>query len=85
MLKERVTELIDCYEYGDAILTPTDVRDELDEIIDEEPWEEPLSYQLSGAVFCFTNRYREARKYGGRVDDGGDDFIARVKELIGYE
>jgi len=75
---------MDRYEYGEAIMTAMDVRDELDEIIDEEPWEEPLTVELTKAVFTFTTRRRESKKYGGRVDDGGDDFIAEVERIICY-
>ena len=85
MLKERVKELIDRYEYGDENLTEVDVREELDEILDDEPWEEPLSRHLSTAIFDYTNQWRESQKYGGRADDGGDEFIQNVEQIIGYE
>ena len=84
MLKERTKELLDRYESGEENLTAQDVREELDDIIDNEPWEEPLSRDLSQAVFDYTNQQRESNKYAGRVDDGSDDFIAAVELIVGY-
>lgn len=38
MLKERVTELMDRYEGCEECLSAYDVQDELEEIMDDEPW-----------------------------------------------
>ena len=72
------------YEYGDATMTAMDVREELDDIIDDEPWEEPLSTDLCDAINVFVMNWRDAQKYAGRADDGSDGFIEDVERIIGF-
>ena len=85
MLKERVTDLINRYEYGETIMTAMDVREELDTILDDEPWEEPLSTDLSDAIFVYVNNWRDAQRYPGHCDDGSDGFIEDIERIIGWE
>lgn len=76
---------MDRYEYGEENLTTMDVREELDAIIDDEPWEEPLSTNLSDAIFVYVNNWRDAQRYPGRCDDGSDGFIEDIERIIGYK
>ena len=87
MLKERVKELIDRYENGEEWLSTIDVQDELEEILDEEPWgeSEDLLYEyLKSEIDQYILQRHYAERGGGRIPDGGDDFIRRVEEIIGY-
>lgn len=76
---------MDRYEYGEENLTAMDVREELDAILDDETWEEPLSTDLSDAIFVYVNNWRDAQRYPGHCDDGSDGFIEDIERIIGYE
>lgn len=84
MLKEKVTKLMDRYESGEENLTASDVLSELEEIMDEHGDNSETDVYLMDAIRQFVWTKHEAERYGGRVDDGGDDFIAEVERIIGY-
>ena len=84
MLHERVTELIDRYESGDEWLSAGDVMDELEDIIDEEEYDEELSPKLYKAIEEYVLQRHEAERGGGRIPDGGDEFIEKIEEIIKY-
>lgn len=84
MLKERVTDLMNRYENGDEWLSAYDVQDELEEIMDDEPWE-PLYDELQKAVNDFILSRHEAERGGGRIPDGSDEFIAEIERIVGYD
>lgn len=85
MLKERVKELMDRYESGDEWLSAIDVCEELEEILDEESYEDDLFQHLKGAIDGYILQRHYAERGGGRIPDGGDDFIREVERIIGYE
>lgn len=86
MLKKRVKDLINRYETGeDGWLSSLDVREELEEILSEEPYEDELSAPLYDAINEYVLSAHYADRDGGRTSDGGDEFIERVKQIIGYE
>lgn len=86
MLKERVTDLINRYETGvDGWLSALDVREELEEILGDEPYDDELSSQLYDAVNEYVLNAHYADRDGGRTPDGGDDFIEKIKEIIDYQ
>lgn len=84
MLKERVTELMDRYEGCDEWLSARDVQEELEGIMDDEPWE-PMYEELQDALRDYVLAQYNASRGGGRIPDGGDEFIAAVERIIGYE
>ena len=85
MLKERVIDLINRYESGDdGWLTPGDVQEELEEIMDQEPYDNELSPKLSDAVNNYILQQHEADRGGGRIPDGGDEFIEEIKQASGW-
>lgn len=84
MLKERVKELMDRYEYEGVGLTAVDVLDELQIILDEEGDNSDLDVYLMDAVRQFVWQRHEYERYGGRCDDGGETFIHEVERIIGY-
>lgn len=85
MLHERVTELIDRYESGDEWLSAGDVMDELEDIMDEEEYDEELSPELYKAIEEYVLQRHEAERGGGRIPDGSDEFIEAIEEIIEYE
>lgn len=85
MLKEKVTELMDRYESGDENLTASEVLNELESIMDEFGDNSNMDVCLMDAVRQFIWTKHEAKRSGGRCDDGGDDFIAEVERIIDYE
>lgn len=85
MLKERVTELLNRYEYGDEIMTADDICKELETILDEEPYEEPLSYTLYVAIDKYEIAKLYAMRYGGMFNDCEDCFIEDLESIIGFE
>lgn len=85
MLKEKVTELMDRYENGEEWLSAYDVQDELEEIMDEEDYDDELSPRLQDAINDFILQRHEAERGGGRIPDGSDEFIEEIEEIIGYE
>ena len=84
MLKEQVTKLMDRYESGDEHMTARDVCEELEIILDAEGDNSTMDMYLMDAIRQFVWTKHEAERYGGRCDDGGDDFIHEVKRIIGY-
>lgn len=84
MLHERVTELIDRYESGDEWLSAGDVMDELEDIMDEEEYDEELSPELYKAIEEYVLQRHEAERGGGRIPDGSDEFIEKVEDIIEY-
>lgn len=88
MLKERITELMDRYESGEENLSAYDVMDELEDALEEEPYEEEnleLEFALKDAIHTFVLQRHDAERGGGRIPDGSDEFIAAVERIIGYE
>lgn len=85
MLKERVFELVNRYENCDEFLTAEDILAELEEIMDDEPWDEPISRPLQNAIDAYVLAQHEYERYGGHVDNGNDDFIEAIENAIGYE
>ena len=75
---------MDRYESGDEHLTARDVCEELEIILDAEGDNSTMDMYLMDAIRQFVWTTHEAERYGGRVDDGGDDFIAEVERIIGY-
>lgn len=87
MLKEQVTKLMDRYESGDENLTASDVLSELEEIMDNLDAEDAgsiMDVYLMDAIRQFVWTSHQASRYGGRVDDGSDEFIREVERIIGY-
>lgn len=87
MLKDRVKELIDRYEEGEENLTPSDVQEELENILTDEPYDSAnlkLEMDLQDALRDYIIAQHDAERGGGRIPDGGDEFIAAVERIIGY-
>lgn len=84
MLKERVTDLLDEYEFGADIMTPHDVMEELQDIIDDEPCNQ-LTDDLRNAINEYIIDRHDYIRYHGHCSEGGEEFIAEVKRLVGYE
>ena len=80
MLKDRVNELLNRYEQGDEWLSAGDVLEELEEIMDEEPYDNDLSPKLSEAINHYVLQCHEAERGGGRIPDGSDEFIEELKQ-----
>lgn len=72
------------YEGCEEWLSAEDVQEELEEILDDEPWE-PMYDELNNALREYVLNQYEAGRGGGRIPDGSDEFIAKVEEIIGYE
>lgn len=88
MLKEKVIELLDRYENGEENLSAYDVMDELEDILEEEPYEAEnleLEFALKDAIHTFILQRHDAERGGGRIPDGSDEFIAAVEHIIDYE
>lgn len=85
MLKERVKDLMDRYESCEEWLSAGDVLDELEEIMDEEDYDDELSPMLQDAINNYVLQCHEAERGGGRIPDGSDEFIEKIEEIIGYE
>ena len=73
------------YEYGDEWLSAGDVQEELEDLIDYEPYDEDLTPKLQEALREYVLAQYECERCGGRAPDGGDEFIARIEEIIGFE
>lgn len=87
MLKDRVKELIDRYEESEENLTPSDVQEELEKILTDEPYDSAnlkLEMDLQDALHDYIIAQHDAERGGGRIPDGGDEFIAAVERIIGY-
>lgn len=80
MLKDRVNELLNRYESGDEWLSAGDVLEELEEIMDEEPYDNDLSPKLCEAIDHYVLQCHEAEHGGGRIPDGSDEFIEELKQ-----
>lgn len=85
MLKERVKDLMDRYEGCEEWLSASDVMYELEEIMDEEDYDDELSPKLQDAINNFVLQCHEAERGGGRIPDCGEEFIEKIEEIIGYE
>ena len=86
MLKKRVTNLIVQYEYGaGGCITANEVLEELEEIMDDEPWDEPISRPLQNAIGAYILARYEYERYGAHVDNGNDEFIEALEKAIDYE
>ena len=75
------------YENGDEWLSAYDVQDELENILEDEPYEEEnlnMEIALKDAINAFILQRHDAERGGGRIPDGGDEFIAAVERIIGY-
>lgn len=84
MLREQVTKLMDRYESGDEFMTVPDVCEELEQIMDEHGDNSVLDVYLMETIQTYVWHRHESQRYGGRVPDGGDDFIREVERIIGY-
>lgn len=85
MLRKRITELMDRYESYEEWLSAGDVLDELEDILDEEAYDEKLSPKLYNAISEYVLAMHDAERGGGRIPDGSDEFIEAIEEIIGYE
>jgi predicted RNA-binding Zn-ribbon protein involved in translation (DUF1610 family) len=85
MLKEKVTELMDRYEDGIENLTANDVLAELETIMDEYGDNSDMDVYLSDTIRQFVWTKHQAERYGGRCDDGSDEFIREVERLIDFQ
>ena len=81
MLKDKVNELLNRYESGDEWLSAGDVLEELEEIMDEEPYDDDLSPKLCEAINHYVLQCHEAEHGGGRIPDGSDEFIEELKQI----
>ena len=81
MLKDRVNELLNRYESGDEWLSAGDVLEELEEIMDEESYDNDLSPKLCEAINHYVLQCHEAEHGGGRIPDGSDEFIEELKQI----
>ena len=73
------------YESAEYGLTAIDVLHELRQILDEEADNSELDVYLMDAVRQYVWQQFESERYGGRVDDGSDDFIHEVERIIDYQ
>lgn len=84
MLKDKIIALLERYEYPNGeILTASDVRAELQTILDED-YDCDISDYLQAAIDCYTVTQMSYNRYGGG-NDGSEEFIAEIKSIIGYE
>ncbi len=86
MLKEKVTELMERYE-SDGNMLACDVKDEIEFILDSVPYdgsEINLEIGLRQALRDYVIAQYDAERYGGRIPDGGDDFIFEVERIIKF-
>ena len=85
MLREKVIDLLNRYESGDdGWLSAYDVQEELEEILDEEDYDDELSPKLWDAIDEFVLARHHAERGGGRIPDGGDEFIEKLEEIMDY-
>lgn len=87
MLKQKIKEIIDRYEYANDFLTGRDIQEEIENVLCEEPYEsanEEIECGLQNALRDYIIAQRESEKGGGRIPDGSDEFIAAVELVIGY-
>ena len=56
---------------------------EWEEIMEEEPCDNDLSPKLYEAINHYLPRLHEAERGGGRIPDGGDEFIEELKQVCG--
>lgn len=88
MLKQNVLQLINRYESGDENLTIGDVLDEIEDILydlEDEDVNSDLDFKLSEAARKYVINKHESKRYGGRCDDGSDEFLADIKQIVGYD
>ena len=86
MLKDKIIALLERYEYPNGeILTASDVRAELQTILDED-YDCDISDYLQEAIDRFSVTQMKYNRYCGHCgDDGSEDFIAEVKRIVGYK
>lgn len=88
MLKQKIKEIIDRYENANEFLTASDIQEEIENVICNEPYDsanEDIECGLQNALRDYIIAQRESEKYGGRIPDGSDEFIAAVEQVIGYK
>jgi hypothetical protein len=98
MLKDRLTELMNHYEYpGEyendedydyAYSDAGDVLESVERIMEEEPYDVAnfqMEMDLHDAIREYVLQMHDAERGGGRIPDGSDEFIAAVERIIGYE
>lgn len=73
------------YESGEHGLTAVDVLQELEIILDEDGDNSELDVYLMDAIRQFVWQQHQAERYGGRCDDGSDEFIRDVERIIDYD
>lgn len=73
------------YEYDCDIITAPDILEELQEIVDDEPYTPGLTDELNKAINDYVLALHEYVRYEGHVSDGGDEFIEAVERIIGFE
>lgn len=78
----RVADLINQYEACDDFMTAGDVLEELELIMDDELWDEPVSRPLQNAINAYILARHNYNRYGGHVDDGNDAFIGAIENII---
>ena len=84
MLKDKIIALLERYEQPNGeILTASDVRAELQTILDED-YDSDISDYLQAAIDCYAVTQMSYNRYGGG-NDGSEEFIAEIKSIIGYE
>ena len=83
MLKDKIIALLERYEQPNGeILTASDVRAELQTILDED-YDSDISDYLQDAIDCFAVTQMNYNRYGGG-NDGSEDFIIEVESIIGF-
>ena len=81
MLKDKIIALMERYEYPNGeILTASDVRAELQTILDED-YDCDISDYLQDAIDRFSVTQMSYNRYGGG-NDGSEDFIIEVESII---
>ena len=84
MLKDKIIALLERYEQPNGeILTASDVRAELQTILDED-YDSDISDYLQAAIDCYAVTQMSYNRYGGG-NDGSEEFITEIKSIIGYE
>ena len=81
MLKDKIIALLERYEQPNGeILTASDVRAELQTILDED-YDSDISDYLQEAIDRFAVTQMKYNRYGGG-NDGSEDFIIEVESII---
>ena len=82
MLKDKIIALLERYEYPNGeILTASDVRAELQTILDED-YDSDISDYLQAAIDCYAVTQMSYNRYGSG-NDGSEEFIIEVESIIG--